>query len=229
MRARTWWMRVRLSVPAVCMCLLHGAAALPEPAPAQASAATTQATTADSGAAAALAGIDPATRALFTSPPAPVETAVPAAAAQRRDGDLALPFETGYTGEQRFNTHGIENLLDADDFPQRIGQLRQETAIDADAQAFTEAYRAVAERAAVAEGSALRLEALACGLQVCIASLSGGDPIGHAEWAARFHGEAGLGVGFRYRSLMLPGGASVLRLFFYADPALPVAGVAAGA
>lgn len=222
-------MRVRLSVPAVCMCLLHGAAALPEPAPAQASVATTQAATADTGAAAPVVGIDPATRALFTSPPAPVETPMPAGAAPRRDGELVLPFETGYTGERRFNTLGIENLLDAEDFPQRIGQLRQETATDVDAQAFTEAYRAVAEREAVAVGGALRLEALACGLQVCIASLSGGDPTGHAEWAARFHGEAGLGVGFRYRSVTLPGGASVLRLFFYADPALPVAGVGPGA
>lgn len=218
MRSRTT--ALRTSAWVACVCALQGAAVLPEAAPLLRAEVAAQAQV-HPGPRIGSAEIDPATRARFTSPQAVAPARAAAHSAQRPDGELALPFETAYTGARMFDLVGIENLLDAEDFPRRIQQLGDEAQADADAQALTAVYRAAAERASVAGGGALRLQALSCGVRVCIGMLVGGDAAAQGDWASHFHREAGLGVAFRYRATTLPGGMEGLRVFFYADPASP--------
>jgi hypothetical protein len=168
------------------------------------------------------AGLDAATRAIFTSPSGisrgqviPVDT--PQSTAEQVDQELRLAFEADYTGADTFNYVNASNLLNADDFPQRLGQFADETQSDEDATAQTHVYRQIAERAIIISGAAMQLVDLTCGIRICIGEIAGGNKDSYAEWAVSFHHEAELGVGFQRRTLTTPTGQEVMRFMFYGD------------
>jgi hypothetical protein len=164
--------------------------------------------------------IHPDIMAAFTSPrpvgPVGAGSALQSDQDARANGSFA--FERDFIGNERFNLANIEDLLVAENFPRRVEELRQQAEDDVDVRTLAEAYRTVAEQVSARRGNAIRVEALSCGLHVCVGTLVGGDAASYADWASDFHHEAGLGVAFRYRTSILPNGAPQLRVFFYADP-----------
>lgn len=192
-------------------CVMRRNASLPQPSP-----------TSEPPTALITTGLDAATRAIFTSPSGISRgQAIPVDArqstAEQGDEALRLAFEADYTGADTFNYVNVSNLLNAEDFPQRLGQFAGETQGDEDATAQTHVYRQIAERAILISGAAMQLVDLTCGISICIGEIAGGNKDSYAEWAVSFHHEAELGVGFQRMTLTTPNGQEVMRFLFYVN------------
>ncbi len=167
-------------------------------------------------------GLDPATRAIFTSLSGvgreqivPVD--VPQSTAGQVDEELRFTFEADYTGADTFNYVNVSNLLFAEDFPQRLDQFAGEIQGDEDAIAQTHVYRQIAERSILISGMAIQLVDLKCGILICIGEIAGGNKDSYTEWAVSFHHEGELGVGFQRMTLTTPSGQEVMRFLFYVN------------
>jgi hypothetical protein len=192
-------------------CVMRRNASLSQPSPTSEPPTTLTAT-----------GLDATTRAIFTSPlGVSREQVIPVDArestAEQVDQELRLAFEADYTGADTFNYVNVSNLLNAEDFPQRLNQFAGEAQGDEDAVAQAHVYRQIAQRVILISGTAMQLADLTCGIRICIGEVAGGNKDSYAEWAVSFHHEAELGVGFQRMTLTTPSGQEVMRFLFYVN------------
>ena len=170
---------------------------------------------------------DAETRAAFTSPTAPADprpaghagTAPGAAAGAKADGPFAL--EGALVQHAGLSVREADRLLEAEDFPRRLGDYAAESAADPDAAELTTVYRAALERALRDSGVNARLDGFACGTRLCAGALGGGGPDDYTRWSEYFVKAATVPTyAFHSRLLERPDGPAVLRFTFSVDPAL---------
>jgi hypothetical protein len=132
----------------------------------------------------------------------------------------AFSFEPKLGDDSGISIEQMNNFLDHAELPQSIDRFATESLADPDAAMLSRIFRSTIERTITENENRLSLSGFACGIQICIGTMAGGDPLDYIAWRNAFALAPELsGIDVFAATLSEPNGASLMRFGFSVDPA----------